>query len=96
MFLDHLGSGRRQILECVAALVLGILDDACEWISAYIVTDTQRYHSPKSASLENLEVQRMKVLSSSSPEVTAQQRIVLVTLEYDSSGSELMTVYVMK
>lgn len=38
----------------------------------------------------------MKVLSSNSPEVTGQQRMVLTTLEYVRSGSALMTLYVMK
>jgi hypothetical protein len=41
----------------------------------------ERDDIPRSASLENLEVQRTKVESSNSPEVTAQQRIVLTTLE---------------
>jgi hypothetical protein len=43
-----------------------------------------------------LDVQRTKVLSSNSPDVTGQQRMVLTTLEYVSSGSVLMTLYVMK
>jgi len=51
---------------------------------------------PRSASLENLEVQRTNVESSNSPEVTAQQRIVFTTLEYGKSGSALMTLNVMK
>jgi hypothetical protein len=51
---------------------------------------------PRSASLENLDVQRTNVLSSNSPDVTGQQRMVLTTLEYVSSGSVLMTLYVMK
>jgi hypothetical protein len=45
-----------------------------------------------SASLENLDVQRTKVVSWNSPEVTAQQRTVLTTLEYVRLGSELMTL----
>lgn len=45
-----------------------------------------------SASLVNLEVQRTKVESWNSPEVTAQQRTVLTTLEYESSGSALITL----
>ena len=45
-----------------------------------------------SASLENLAVQRTNVLSASSPDVTAQQRMVLTTLEYVSSGVALMTL----
>ena len=50
------------------------------------------YHLPISASLENLDVQRTNVEPSSSPDVTAQQRMVLTTLEYVRLGSVLMTL----
>jgi len=57
--------------------------------------ELQYVNLPNPASLVNLAVQRTNVVCSSAPEVTSQHWILLVMLEYDSSGLATMTLYVM-
>lgn len=100
LFLGHfqtlfLRRGLSEVGESLAALELGVLDHTLKLVLAWDANGSMGDYILASASLLKLPDHVTNVCPWCLPDVTGYARMVETTEEYESSGLEVITEYVM-